>query len=146
MAFHGKAPPPPPSPRLIEAFRAELKRCMALETAATMCKVPQKTMLRWIELGRRGAGDYVPFVDMLDEERAKLAEVTLEYLYKAAFLEGNLDAVKFIYKHRIQKDEERFAERIYAIEDRVQEEVLSAVDQAEAEEDLAAAEARLASH
>ena len=146
MAFHGKAPPPPPSPRLIEAFRAELKRCMALETAATMCKVPQKTMLKWIELGRRGAGDYVPFVDMLDEERAKLAEVTLEYLYKAAFLEGNLDAVKFIYKHRIQKDEERFAQRIYEIEDRVQEEVLTAVDQAEHEDELVAAEARLERH
>ncbi len=65
---------------------------------------------------------------------------------KAAFLEGNLDAVKFIYKHRIQKDEERFAERIYAIEDRVQEEVLSAVDQAEAEDELKAAEARLEHH
>jgi len=119
---------------------------MALETAATMCKVPQKTMLKWIELGRRGAGDYVPFVDMLDEERAKLAEVTLEYLYKAAFLEGNLDAVKFIYKHRIQKDEERFAQRIYEIEDRVQEEVLTAVDQAEHEDELVAAEARLERH
>ena len=83
---------------------------------------------------------------MLDEERAKLAEITLEYLYKAAFLDGNLDAVKFIYKHRIQKDEERFAERIHAIEDRVQEEVLTAVDSAEAEDELKAAEARLEHH
>jgi hypothetical protein len=119
---------------------------MTLEIAATMVKVPQKTLLKWIEMGRRGAVDYMAFVDMIDEERAKLSGSILEFLYKAAFNEANLDAVKFLYKHRLQKDEERFAERIHAIEDRVQEEVVQGLDESQAEEDLAAAEARLERH
>jgi hypothetical protein len=141
-----KGPPPPPSPRIIEAFRDALKNCMTLEIAATLVNIPRRTLLKWIEMGRRGAIEYAPFVDMIDEERAKLAGTLLSYLHTAAFTERNLDAVKFLYKHRLQKDEERFAERIYAIEDRVQEEVASGLDTGTAEEDLAAAEARLERH
>lgn len=142
MALY-KAPPPPPSPRMIEAFREQLQHCMTLEIAAVNCKVPVKTLLKWIEMGRRGAIDYTEFVDMLDEERAKLSGTILTFLYDAAFKESNLDAVKFLYKHRLQKDEERFAERLHAIEDRVQEELVATLDQGEHETDLAEAEARL---
>lgn len=119
---------------------------MTIEIAATMCKIPQKTLLKWIEYGRRGAVEYTDFVDMIDDERAKLSGTVLEYLYKAAFEEKNLDAIKFLYKHRLQKDEERFADRIHAIEDRVQEDVVAGLDQGAADEDLAAAEARLERH
>lgn len=141
-----KAPPPPPSPRIIAAFRDALRNCLTLEIAATMCKIPQATLLKWIEWGRRGAVEYMPFVEMLDEERAKLSESVLEFLYNAAFNERSLDAVKFLYKHRLQADEERFQARLHAIEDRLQEEVVDKLDSTAEEADLAAAEARLASH
>lgn len=146
MSSYYRPPPPPPSPRIIDAFREALKHCMSLETAATLCKIPQKTLLKWIELGRRGSVEYAPFVDMLDDERAKLAGTILTAVYKAAFESGNLDAVKFLYRHRLQKDEERFAARVHEIEDRIQEETIAAIDTVTAEEDLAAAEARLAKH
>lgn len=141
-----RPPPPPPSPRIINEFRDALRICMTLETAATMIKVPQKTLLEWIKYGRRGATEYMAFVDMIDEENASLAQKVLSYLYKAAFAENNLDAVKFLYKHRLQKNEERFAAKVHEIEDRIQEEVVEALDQSAHESELAEAEARLAKH
>lgn len=119
---------------------------MTLEVAATDCKIPQRTLLKWIEFGRRGAIEYAPFVDMIDEERAKLAGGVLEAIYKAAFEEKNLDAVKFLWKARLQKDEERFQKRIHEIEDRIQEEMVAGLDNLTSEADLAEAEARLAKH
>jgi hypothetical protein len=141
-----RPPPPPPSPRIIDAFREALKHCMTLEIAATQCKIPQKTLLEWIKYGRRGAVEYMPFVDMIDEENAELSGTVLSFLYRAAFTEANLDAVKFIYKHRLQKNEERFQARIHEIEDRIQEETVEVLDAKEHETELAAAELRLAKH
>lgn len=138
-----KAVYPPPTQRHIDGMREKLQRCAFIETAASMAGIPKKHLLSWIERGRAGDPEYSPFVDMIDEENAKLSAMIWENVYRESVERQNFTATQFIFKHRLEHHEKRLQEKIDKIEDRLEEEVAAGAVPL-SEEELTAMEERVA--
>lgn len=134
----------PPSVRQIEAMRERLLQCQFVETAAALAGIPKKILTTWIQLGRAGRQEFVPFVEMIDKANAELAEALITPIKKAALEEGNVRAAQWLYQVRCKRREDRYMDRLIAAEEAAEDAFLEhSVGDALSEEDVAAAEARL---
>ena len=135
---------PPPSERHIAAIRVRLQQCDSLEVAAALSGVPRKHLIAWVEAGRRGDPEYVKFIDMIDEENAKLSANVLERIYEEAFENKNFAALTFLYNNRLKRHEERMAKKLEEIEDRIEAEEAAGGTTKLSEEELQALEEKVA--
>jgi hypothetical protein len=128
----------PPSQKQLELMQQYIKSCLHIETAAVLSGIPTKLVNKWIELGRKGRPDFVPFVDMIDRANAELSQKVMAPVTAAAFEEGNLQALQWIYKVRLAQREQHLQKKWLDIEDQA-----DAPSEPElSEEDVEAAEAR----
>lgn len=128
----------PPTQEQLEKMRQFIKSCLHVETAATLSGIPTKMVTKWIELGRKGRADFVPFVDMIDRANAELSQRVMQPVQTAAFEDGNLQALQWIYKVRLAQREQHLQKKWLDLEDQAD----VAVEPEVVEEDVAAAEAR----
>lgn len=113
-----KLPTIPPTALQLASFRRQLERCVFIENAALVAGIPRKSLLLWIELGRAGHPEFTPVVQLIDEVNAKLSAEVVEPFFKAAFEDGNLDALKFLYNARFKEQESRFNKKMWEAEDK----------------------------
>jgi hypothetical protein len=107
-----------------------------LEHAAALSGIPRRVLNAWIEQGRAGQPDFQPFVDLIDQQLAELADELVSPIVEAA-RGGNLKASMWIYDHRIKPYEDRALKKQFEAEDRFEErerEVVAEVSSAEADE------------
>lgn len=132
----------PPSPRQIAALKDRLENHYdSPEFAAVNCGIPRKLLLQWVTLGRAGHADFVPLVDMMDRANSRLANELVSPILAAA-REGNLQAIQWLWKVRVDPQVKRFEKKLSEIEDAADANAIDmGVDQPE--EDVAAAEARV---
>lgn len=128
----------PPTEKQLEQMRQYVKSCLHVETAAVLSGIPTKLVTKWIELGRAGRPDFVPFVDMIDRANAELSLKVMEPVRAAAFEEGNLAALQWIYKVRLQQREQHVQKKWLELEDQHDAQVEPELS----DDDVAAAEAR----
>lgn len=134
----------PPSVRQIEAMRQRLLACQFIETAAALAGIPKKVLTTWIQLGRAGRAEFVPFVEMIDKANSELAEALIAPIKKAALEDGNIRAAQWLYQVRCKRREDRYTDRLLAAEEAAEDAFLEHTVGAElSDDDVAAAEARL---
>ena len=80
---------------------------------------------------------------MIDTENSKLAKEIMDYMYDRAFTERDFKAMKFLYENRLKHREQRVQNKIDAIEDRIEKEVVLATGSVLSEEELTELEARV---
>lgn len=128
----------PPTAKQLELMQQYIKSCLHIETAAVLSGIPSKIVNKWIELGRKGRVDFVPFVDMIDRANAELSQKVMAPVTAAAFEEGNLQALQWIYKVRLQQREQHVQKKWLELEDQAD----APIEAELSDEDVAAAEAR----
>lgn len=133
---------PPPTKSILDRIRGYLQKLQPLDVAAMLAGVPRTVLLSWVEDGRKGLSEYTPFVDMVDEEHAKLSELVLKDIYSMAFEDRNFNALTFLYKTRLQHSENRLRKKLDAIEDRIEAESAASTGNVLTEEELAEIERR----
>lgn len=134
---------PPPTERHIAAIRERLRRFDSLEVAAAMSGVPRKHLLFWVEEGRKGEPEFVKFIDMVDEEQAKMSSDVMERVFEEAFGNKNFAALTFLYNNRLKRHEERMAKKIEEVEDRIEAEAAAGAATKLSEEELKALEEKV---
>jgi phosphoribosylaminoimidazole-succinocarboxamide synthase len=124
-------------------MRQRLLQCQFVETAAALSGIPKKILTTWIQLGRAGRAEFVPFVEMIDKANSELAEALITPIKKAALEDGNLKAAQWLYQIRCKQREDAYNKRLIAAEEAAEDAFIEAtIGTAESEEDIAAAEAR----
>lgn len=134
---------PVPSDNTIQEIRLNLAKGVFLETACALAGIPLPCLLDWIEKGRLGEPEYVRFIDMIDSENSKLAKEVIDYMYNRAFTERDFKAMRWLYENRLKHREQRVQNKIDAIEDRIEKEVVLATGSVLSEEELTELEARV---
>lgn len=104
-----------------------------------MAGIPRTQLRNWISLGRKGRPGFVEFTNAVDEATSKLSSDIMEEVYKRAFEERSLPALKWLWEARCKPREEAAWKRELELEERM--DALDEESQA-SEEDVAAAEAR----
>ena len=115
-----------------------IQSCLHLETAAVLSGITSKMTTKWIELGRAGHPEFVAFVDMIDKANAQLSHRIMQPMTKAAFEDGNIQALQWIYKVRLAQREQHLQKKWLELEDKSD----LPSEQGQPEEDVDAAEAR----
>jgi hypothetical protein len=129
----------PPTRKQIEALKVQLKNCAFIETAATLVGIPKRRLFDWLKLGRGGHPDFLEFINAIDQANAELASNIMEPIKKAAFEEGNISALTFLYNARMKEREQHFTKKQLALEDVLEADNVVSMP---SEEDIAGAEAR----
>jgi len=70
--------------------------------------------------GRAGHPDFVPFVDLLDEQLAELSDALVSPVVEAA-KGGNLKATMWLFDRRVKPYEDRALAKQFELEDRLDE-------------------------
>ena len=126
-------------------MRKRLAQCQFIETAAALVGIPKKVLTVWIQLGRAGRPEFVPFVEMVDQASSELAQALIEPIKRAALEDGDIKAAQWLYNIRCKDREQRYNARLAKIEEAAEDAFVElAVGAGESEEDIAAAEARVA--
>lgn len=134
----GKLTTAPPTRTQLADFEKHLKRCLHVEHAAVLAKIPTRSLTKWIVLGRQGHPDFVEFVDLIDSNAAKHAGALLD-MVSMAVADGDLKAAQWLYKTRYSQRETALTKKWIELEDIAEGEPVAAA----APEDLEAAERRL---
>ena len=141
MARQPKLSTVPPSLRQIAALKARLEMYDTPEFAAVNCGIPRALLLQWVKLGRAGHPDFVPLVDMMDKANSRLANELVSPIVAAA-KDGNLQAIQWLYKVRVEPQVKRFEKQLADLEDAADHNAVE-IGIENDEEDAAAAEARV---
>jgi hypothetical protein len=107
----------PPTPRQIDSLRLHLKSALFIETAAVLSRISPNEVLEWFRRALQGDPDFTPVLDMYLEETALLAKAVMAPIFKKAFEDKDMEALKFIYNNRIKRHESRFLDKLERQED-----------------------------
>lgn len=110
----------PPTEHQLAALKERLRQCLFIEHAAALAGIPKRVLTEWILRGRAGDPQFVPFVEMLDQQLAELSDDILTPIVEAA-KHGSVKASMWLYDHRIRPHEERALKRQFDMEDRIAE-------------------------
>lgn len=128
----------PPTEKQLESFRQHLKRALHIEHAAVLAGIPTKSLTKWLQLGRSGHKDFVEFVDIVDKVSATHASALIDMVTQAVS-DGDVKAAQWLYKQRYDQREKKLTEKWLELEEMIE----GSGESAPADEDVAAAEARL---
>lgn len=107
----------PPTPRQIDSLRLHLKSALFIEMAAVLSHIQPATLIEWFRRAIDGDPDFTPVLDMYLEETALLAKGVMTHVFKKAFEDKDMDALKFIYNNRVKRHESRFLDKLEGMED-----------------------------
>jgi hypothetical protein len=107
----------PPTPRQIDSLRLHLKNALFIEMAAVLSQISPNDLLEWFRRALAGDPDFTPVLDMYLEETALLAKAVMAPIFKKAFEDKDMEALKFIYNNRIKRHESRFLDKLERQED-----------------------------
>lgn len=110
----------PPTDRQLDELKTRLRQCIFVEHAAALAGIPRRVLSEWMLQGRAGHPDFVPFVELIDEQLAELSDALVSPIVEAA-KSGNIKATMWLFDRRVKPYEERAMQKQFDLEDRMDE-------------------------